>query len=103
MSGSRNGNVLRDNGTMLSHLTSSFRRLNPQQYHSAVDSTIDDTKILSQYNNYLNDKFSHKRKLSQDSELIKLRQKKLEELVDKFWLKDGEIDESMFDSSSDEE
>ncbi|QLG74168.1 hypothetical protein HG535_0G00520 [Zygotorulaspora mrakii] len=93
----------RESASVLSHMAANFRRLKPQQYHSKVSVALDSTKALSQYNNYLNDKFSHKRKLSQDSELIRLRQRKLEELVDKFWLKDGEIDESMFDSSSDEE
>lgn len=35
-------------------------------------------------------------------ELIEQR-KKLEEMANKYWLRDGEISESMFESSSDEE
>lgn len=35
-------------------------------------------------------------------ELIEQR-KKLEEMTNKYWLRDGEISESMFESSSDEE
>ncbi|QLQ82622.1 hypothetical protein HG537_0H03850 [Torulaspora globosa] len=56
-----------------------------------------DARIYSHFNNYLNDRWTSQRSVSQQRWL------KLEQLVDKFWLKDGEIDESLFEDSSDEE
>lgn len=84
-----------------------FRRLNPTKFHATTNtrSLLNDTKIFSQYNNYLNQKFTENPQEgeSEHDRLLLSRKLKLEEMVDKFWLKDGEIDESIFDDSSDEE
>lgn len=90
-----------------SKLSSNFRRLNPTKFHPTTNtrSLLSDTKIFSQYNNYLNQKFSDnaEEEESEHDRLLLSRKLKLEEMVDRFWLKDGEIDESIFDDSSDEE
>lgn len=86
-------------------------------------SVLGEAKAFSHYNNYLNDKLAastilnaplqpyqkqpqqqqqqQRSNAAQDD--LQMRKRKMEELVDKFWLKDGEIDESIFDDSSDEE
>lgn len=66
---------------------------------------LEDARIFSQYNNYLNAKWACAENTQQRAheQLLQDRRLKLEELVDKFWLKDGEIDESIFEDSSDEE
>lgn len=88
-------------------------------------SVLGEAKAFSHYNNYLNDRLTATPVASSPSQPLQspaalqqqrspasrdasradlqLRKQKLEELVDKFWLKDGEIDESIFDDSSDEE
>lgn len=89
-------------------------------------SVLGEAKAFSQYNNYLNDKLAapaisnaplqpyqkqpqqqqqqqQQQRSNATRDDLQMRKRKLEELVDKFWLKDGEIDESIFDDSSDEE
>lgn len=55
--------------------------------------------VFSNYNNYLNDCIFDDSVKTVDQE----RKLRLEQLADKFWLRDGSIDEDMFDESSDEE
>lgn len=65
-----------------------------------------DARIYSQFNNYLNERWMGHQpepRGQREQRLLLDRRLKLEELVDKFWLKDGEIDESLFEDSSDEE
>lgn len=89
-----------------------------EQKDQGVRDVLQDARIYSQYNNYLNERWATpsgpspvaspqalpeaKDQRSPEARGID-RRLRLEELVDKFWLKDGEIDESIFEDSSDEE
>lgn len=80
---------------------------------------LNEAKTFSYYNNYLSERLKKSREPSEARRLepqpqpprtstiardeLQLRKQKLEELVELFWLKDGEIDESIFEDSSDEE
>ena len=55
--------------------------------------------VFSNYNNYLNDSIFNDSVKSLDEQ----RKLRLEQLADKFWLRDGSIDEDLFEESSDEE
>lgn len=55
--------------------------------------------MFSNYNNYLNDSIFNDSVKSLDEQ----RKLRLEQLADKFWLRDGSIDEDLFEESSDEE
>lgn len=89
----------------------SCRRLNPIRHHSKISvrhHSLDQNIVFSQYNNYLNERIFHPQRNEQQDPDAKdqfdlERKQKMEELVDKFWLRDGGIDEEMFEDSSDEE
>lgn len=55
--------------------------------------------MFSNYNNYLNDSIFNDSVKSLDEQ----RKLRLEQLADKFWLRDGSMDEDLFEESSDEE
>ncbi|CDO93762.1 unnamed protein product [Kluyveromyces dobzhanskii CBS 2104] len=93
----------------LPNLFHSIRRINPATHHPTVDAlrtdqdyrrhSLNQAMVFSNYNNYLNDCIFDDSVKSVDQE----RKLRLEQLADKFWLRDGSIDEEMFEESSDEE
>ncbi|QEU60775.1 Spl2 [Kluyveromyces lactis] len=93
----------------LPNLFHSIRRINPSTNHPSVSvvsegqdprrHSLNQAMVFSNYNNYLNDCIFDDSVKTVDQE----RKLRLEQLADKFWLRDGSIDEDMFDESSDEE
>ncbi|AET40769.1 Spl2p Ecym_6395 [Eremothecium cymbalariae DBVPG len=98
---------------MLSHV----RRLSPQEFHPTIclkEESLDQNTVFKEYNSYLNQIGLHNSR-SNDRPFLSQRApcdgdgsknqrlERLEELVDKFWIGDGRIDEDMFEDSSDEE
>lgn len=91
----------------LPNLFQSIRRVNPASHHPPISAVANDHRrhslnqamVFSNYNNYLNDSIFNDSVKSLDEQ----RKLRLEQLADKFWLRDGSIDEDLFEESSDEE
>ncbi|CCC68805.1 hypothetical protein NCAS_0B07210 [Naumovozyma castellii] len=87
-----------------------MRRFSPATHHSTVSfSKPVDESIFSLYNNYQEEKYRNikpsiflKKKLSEtENEIEKERQ--MREFSERYWLMENELNESLFESSSDEE
>lgn len=91
----------------LPNIFQNIRRVNTTKYHPKISLASDPSRcslneamVFSNYNNYLNDCIFHEKS---DRTMEESRRQRLEQLADIFWLRDGTIEEDIFDESSDEE
>ena len=96
-SDSERGSGARAHRFSLPDLFATSRRAADPRKHS-----LNQSMVFSSYNNYLNDCIFSDPRLPAHAGALP-RRARLEHLADKFWLRDGAIDEDMFEESSDEE